>query len=220
MSARRPPARDRLFCPGEVQSSGHLWLQEAWHLEWLEPPGCRLHTQQWWVRCRGNFNTRLNYQNGASCFKWLFNASQTSLMPTNLDRSFFFLIINLSLPIEARKNNVLIPVSTSWTSRSKPHVTQEKPNINRLDTLIEISQQRIRRNCKEPGGHFDRFLSSASKIDQVKKLVVCRRSTHRAYKAWVEAAGADNELHRSCGIYSPKGGSRYWALYFAKNNRL
>lgn len=52
MSAGRPPARHRLFCPGEVQSSGHLWLQEGRHLEWLEPPSCCLHTQQWWVHRR------------------------------------------------------------------------------------------------------------------------------------------------------------------------
>lgn len=45
---RRPPAWDRLFCPGEVQPSGHLWLEEGRHLERLEPSDRRLHAQQWY----------------------------------------------------------------------------------------------------------------------------------------------------------------------------
>lgn len=44
--AGRPQTWNRVFCPGEVQPSGHLRLQESRHLERLEPPGRRLHTRQ------------------------------------------------------------------------------------------------------------------------------------------------------------------------------
>lgn len=33
MPAGGPQAWDRLLCPGEVQPSGDLWLQETWNLE-------------------------------------------------------------------------------------------------------------------------------------------------------------------------------------------
>lgn len=140
-------------------------------------------------------------------------------MPTNLDHSF----LSNNQPFTAnlsQKNNVLIPDSTSWTNRSKPHVTRDKPNINRLDTLIEISQRRMRRNCKEPGGRLIDFSCWLQRLIKLKSWLCVRGvHAHRAYKAWVEAGlwagGADNELHRLCGIYSPEGGSCYRALLFA-----
>lgn len=126
-----------------------------------------------------------------------------------------FLIIDLSSPIKARKTTSFIPISTSWTSRSKPHVTQNKANINRLDTLIEISQQRIRGNCKEPRGHLIDFGGRLQRLIKLKSWLSVH-NTHRAYKAWVEAGfgarGADNDLHWSCGIYSPEGGSQLCCL--------
>lgn len=126
-----------------------------------------------------------------------------------------FLILDLSSPIKVRKTMSFIPISTSWTSRSKPHVTQNKANINRLDTLIEISQQRIRGNCKEPRGHLIDFGGRLQRLIKLKSWLSVH-NTHRAYKAWVEAGfgarGADNDLHWSCGIYSPEGGSRLCCL--------
>ena len=114
-----------------------------------------------------------------------------------------FLIINLSLPIKAREKQCHYPCFK--------HPEQGDPNRmgrRRKQTSMgwmawyRSPSRGLEGNCKKPGGHFDRFLSSASKIDQVKKLLVCPGS-HRAYKAWVEAGlRADNELHRSWEVFT------------------
>ena len=132
-----------------------------------------------------------------------------------------FLIINLSLPVKVRKTTSFIAESTSCTGRCKPHVTQRKPNINGLVALIEISTQRIRGNCKEPGEHLTDFCRLLQRLIKLKSSLSVY-STHRDYKAWVEAGlgagGTDNRLHRLCSIYSPEAGSCYQAL--SLQNRL
>ena len=132
-----------------------------------------------------------------------------------------FLIINLSLPIKSMKtmsSSLIQHPEQADPNRMWPKRNQ---NINRLYTLIEISQQRIRRNCKELGGHLIDFCRW---LQRLIKLESWCRATNRAHKAWVEAGlgprEADNELHRLCGIYSTEEGSCYRALLFAIKNWL
>lgn len=46
-----------------------------------------------------------------------------------------FSLINPSSPIKASKTTSVSPVWTPWTGRSKPHVTRDTANINRLGYL-------------------------------------------------------------------------------------
>lgn len=124
---------------------------------------------------------------------WLFLPTELQL-PTLL---FWMLWINLelfnNLPfllITDRKTLSLSPIQTSC----EPGETKRQ-QARCLDRDLPVGDQREMQIAWQAGrGTFDRFLSLASKIDQVKcRLSVC--SARKAYKGWVEAGlGADNEL--------------------------
>lgn len=171
MPARRPQTGNRLLCPGEVQPSGHLRLQESRHLERLEPPGRRLHTQQGCV-C---FTT--------SCTQNVFPVYFISILFKSqccfLSWPRGFLIINLSSAIRVRKTMSVCPLNIlGWQIQT---ACEPGPGRHQWAARLDRDLPARVKNWNESG-------CRPPKIDQVKTLFV--------QKLWVEAGLRTDDVSR------------------------